>query len=106
MVFFTLVIIVKYFLHTEPCPLFDDAVASSAMLYSDYQADESNVDSLKGKTQNNNLFIILTNYTIDKVFIGCIIVAMNSSEKGETRKHSPESNVVNIILQQTLIPKV
>jgi len=47
MVFFTLVIIVKYFLHTEPCPLFDDAVASSAMLYSEYQADESNVDSLK-----------------------------------------------------------
>ena len=41
-----------------------------------------------------------------KVFISCFIVAMNSSEKGETRKHSPKSTVVDIILQQTLIPKI
>ncbi|CAG5084124.1 Oidioi.mRNA.OKI2018_I69.PAR.g10555.t1.cds [Oikopleura dioica] len=47
MVFFTLVIIVKYFLHTEPCPLFDDAVASGVMLYSNYTADDANIDSLK-----------------------------------------------------------
>ena len=34
MVFFTIVIVVKYFLATESCPLFDDAVASGTLAYS------------------------------------------------------------------------
>jgi len=34
MVFFTIVIVVKYFLATESCPLFDDAVAGGTLAYS------------------------------------------------------------------------
>ena len=34
MVFFTIVIVVKYALSTESCPLFDDAVASGTLIYS------------------------------------------------------------------------
>lgn len=48
---------------------------------------------------------MLTIFTIDKVFIGCFVDAMNSSEKGEMHKYSPKSNVVNIILQLTLFLK-
>jgi len=33
MVFFTIFIVAKYFLHTEYCPLFSDAVASGGMVY-------------------------------------------------------------------------
>jgi len=50
MVFFTIVIVAKYFIGTEDCPLFEDAVASGAMIYSDYKeqiAESSDLDALK-----------------------------------------------------------
>ena len=40
----------KYFIGTEDCPLFEDAVASGAMIYSDYKeqiTESSDLDALK-----------------------------------------------------------
>jgi len=48
MVFFTIVIIAKYFIGTESCPLFDDGIASGALLYDEsIHHVEGNFDSLK-----------------------------------------------------------
>lgn len=48
MVFFTIVIVAKYFIGSESCPLFDDGVASGAVVYAvDQFKDESNVDWLR-----------------------------------------------------------
>ena len=49
MIFFTVVIVAKYFIGTESCPLFDDAVAGGGMLYAEYQSgimNSSNIDAL------------------------------------------------------------
>ena len=50
MVFFTIVIVAKYFIAEEDCPLFPDAIASGSMLYGDYEnriENSSDVDGLK-----------------------------------------------------------
>lgn len=48
MVFFTIVIVVKYFIGSESCPLFDDGVASGAVVYAvDQFKDEANVNWLR-----------------------------------------------------------
>ena len=47
MVFFTIVIVVKYFLATESCPLFDDGVADGTFPYNDTYVDDSNSNWLR-----------------------------------------------------------
>ena len=48
MVFFTIVIVVKYFLATESCPLFDDGVADGTLSFVEENfLDESNTDWLR-----------------------------------------------------------
>jgi len=53
MVFFTIVIIAKYFIGTENCPLFDDAVASGSLIYNyDEYYNASDVNWLKNNYLN------------------------------------------------------
>lgn len=48
MVFFTVVIIAKYFIGTEECPLFEDSIASGALIYNEsLHHVDGNYDSLK-----------------------------------------------------------
>merc|ERR1712176_735226 len=47
MVFFTIIIVTKYFLGLEECPLFKDSVANGTMLIEDFQANTTNLDSLR-----------------------------------------------------------
>ena len=47
MVFFTIIIVTKYFLGLEECPLFKDSVANGTMLIEDFQANSTNLDSLR-----------------------------------------------------------
>ena len=47
MVFFTIIIVVKYFLGMEKCPLFEDSVANGTMPFEDYVQDKTNFNSLR-----------------------------------------------------------
>ena len=49
MVFFTIIIVTKYFLGMEKCPLFEDSVANGTMLFDDHETtkNESNWDTLR-----------------------------------------------------------
>ena len=65
MVFFTIIIVTKYFLGVEECPLFDDGVANGTMQFSDYVNDESNFNSLRDDYLGPaNAFKLFTNTPI------------------------------------------
>ena len=47
MVFFTIIIVVKWFLGLEKCPLFEDSVANGTMPFENYEQDMTNFNSLR-----------------------------------------------------------
>ena len=47
MVFFTIIIVTKYFLGMEECPLFKDAVANGTMPFEEFEANSTNLNSLR-----------------------------------------------------------
>ena len=74
MVFFTIVIIAKYFIGTEDCPLFDDAIASGTLAYNhDQFYVESDYDWLK------NNYLTVANAT--QKLMSQYVAGDNSTEK-------------------------